>query len=162
MGIPLGTAEVTSPRFVPEKTIHDALQVHSPLKPSDLKGRFVEIEETLDQEGVILSKPGLQHLPTAPTATEFTGAGITQMYFDEISRLHGSLDILHLSQSRTGTGKGRNHQTIPSTEDLVIQMRSGSSGAYFKKDFLRSGKRLHCILRNHTLLFHDHQHIFSG
>ena len=136
-GVLLDT-EIASANGIAEESVLLGLEFESPSEPSGIEVGFVEVEETLDEHGVVVAE-----------ACDFAGAlavaAVERAIFpefglDETSGFLGGGEVNRVVEDLGGAGKGRDGESVPSSNNFVIEMGSGSGGAEGEEFFLGVGE----------------------
>jgi len=136
-GVLLDT-EIATARGIAEESVLFGLEFESPSDPSGIEVGFVEVEEALDEHGVVVAE-----------ACDFAGAlavaAVERAIFpefglDETSGFLGGGEVNWVVEDLGGAGEGGDGETIPSGDDFVIEMGSRSGGAEVEEFFLGVGE----------------------
>src|SRR6202035_1923497 len=84
------------------------------------KGRLIQIEQREADEGVIVEEPVDGRLAFAMTAQQDFARVVPQVTAQEIYSVAGGLGITRFGQDLRAFSEGRNHQSIPRRQDLVV------------------------------------------
>ena len=84
---------------------------------------LVQIEQRLCQRCVIVQETGDRRILLAITAQQQASLGVVHPVEDEFAGAHGGRGVARLGKYRSAFGEGRDHQAIPGSEDLVIEVR---------------------------------------
>ena len=132
-GVLLDT-EIASTNGIAEESVLLGLEFESPSDPSGIEVGFVEVEEALDEHGVVVAE-----------ACDFAGAlavaAVERAIFpefglDETSGFLGGGEVDWVVEDLGGAGEGGDGETIPSGNNFVIEMGSRSGGAEAEEFFL--------------------------
>ena len=132
-------AEIASANGIAEESVLLSLEFESPSEPSGIEVGFVEVEETLDEHGVVVAEACDFAGALAVAAVEC--AIFPEFGLDETSGFLGGGEVNRVVEYLGGAGKGRDGESIPSRDDFVIEMRSGSGGSEGEEFFLGVGER---------------------
>ena len=94
-----------------------------PIENLRVKGRFVKGEQSLKQEGVIFKVGVEPGFPTPPGAQQCALA-ITHLVPDEVGGAPRGLEVFRPVEEGSGFGEGRDHQSVPGAEHLVVKRRT--------------------------------------
>ena len=114
---------------IPKLFVHHGLQLPGPLEPADVERRFIKVEQALNQVRVILRKARHVSPAIAVGTIEHPGRLVVQLTLDELHRANGGFQIGTISQHLITLRQRGNHQTVPSGDDLVVELRTRSEGA---------------------------------
>lgn len=121
------------------------LQLISPAEILGVKGGFVECEETLDEECVIVCEAGgIAALGTVYTP-QLAGLRVVEVLADEFRGADGVGEefLTHfgtdLLQCVGGTGKVYDSEAVPSGDDLVVEIRARAIGIAVGSEFGTGG-----------------------
>ena len=110
-------------------------EVEGGLEVGGIEGGFVEIEEGLDEEGVIIEEAGDGAFAFAPAAIERAGFGIVEVFEDKrgcakggIAAFLGEIRVVG-SENAGAAGEGGDHQGVPGGDDFVVKVGAGAFGA---------------------------------
>src|SRR5207244_4539454 len=112
---------------VGKESIHLSLQFSRPLKPSDIKIGFIQIQKTLDQKSVIFGKT----ISCSSRATITPQQSVSvKLVLQEVSCALGRRQVPGFSQHLEAFGEPGNHESIPRCNDFIIEMRPWSLISY--------------------------------
>src|SRR4029077_3252925 len=118
------------------------LQVARELQPFDIERCFVEIEQTLNNERVIVSESFDIASALPVTTIQNLARWIVQLCPHKICGTRCDLEITRLIDYVRGPRVGGDHQTVPRGNDLVVQVGTGTLRSDCKQFLARSREQL--------------------
>src|SRR4029077_6061833 len=127
--------------LVEEEAILRRLQVARELQPFDIERCFVEIEQTLNNERVIVSESFDIASALPVTTIQNLARWIVQLCPHKICGTRCDLEITRLVQHLSSARVCGDHQAVPRGNDFVIQMWARTLCANHKQFLARLGER---------------------
>ena len=100
---------------------HSPIEIICLLQPIDFEGGFIEIDEGLDEEGVVFRIA--LHPTSSPINRPSSSTVLPHLLKDEAGRLFCPIKIDFISGHLISIHKTGDHQTIPGGQDLLIPAR---------------------------------------
>jgi hypothetical protein len=109
------------------------LQLDGPLEPFHVEGGLIEIEQAVDEAGVVDGKGLGAAFAFAPGAVQaFAGRG-AKLIVDELRGSGGERDGFGIAKGGSGTGEAGDGESVPGGDDFVVEMRTRALGSGFKE-----------------------------
>jgi hypothetical protein len=100
-----------------------------PLEPFHVEGGLIEIEQAVDEAGVVDGEGFGAALAFAPGAVQaFAGCG-AELIVDELRGSGGERDHFGIAKGGSGAGEAGDGESVPRGDDFVIEMRARALGA---------------------------------
>ena len=98
------------------------------LEPARLEGRFVEGEQRLEQEGVVL-EVGVEAGAAVLVGAQQAALGVAHRSRTNSAQRAGGVEVVLAAEHRAGLGQGGDHQRVPGGEALVVEAGPDPLGA---------------------------------
>ena len=118
-----GGFKKTALNLISEKVDLLFRQGQGQLQPGKIKGRLVEIEQAVDQKGIVVELPGQTALPVPIAPKKRAGSRIIQLGPNKIGSPFRRGQITFFTQHLGRPSKGADHVAVPGGDDLVVEMR---------------------------------------
>src|SRR5438094_9038794 len=104
--------------------VHLSLQFERKFQPPDFERRFIKIKQALNDEGIIIGESLDFAAAIAITAEQNLTRLIIKIGANKFRSPRRCFQIRGVIQYLGGARKSRNHQTIPSRDNFVVEMRT--------------------------------------
>src|SRR5439155_5474805 len=119
-------AEIATVLFLEKQAILRLLQLDRKFQPLDIERGFVKVEKALDNERVIVGEGLNIAAVTAIVSIQNLARGIVQVGLKKFCGSCCNFQVARFVQHLRAACISRNHQTVPSSNDLVVEMRPRS------------------------------------
>lgn len=113
-------------------------------KQGHVEGGFVEIDQGIDECGIVVEEGIDGGFVLPPAAVEVAGLGIGHFFENEYGCAAGGLGVAGFVEDAGSEGEGGDHEGVPAAQDLVIEVGAGAPVTGVEEDplaFLESGLR---------------------